>query len=209
MKKYKIDVYIVDDHAMLNEGLTEAINQSDTVHVSHAFTTLSDCRAKMVDRRPDVLLLDVSMPEGNSMDFCQWVLQEYPKVKILAVTIHDEYSIVQRMLDSGIHGYILKSSSIDELLNAIVTVWKGQTYISQEVKDIIQQGQQKSVILTPVEKNILRLVCEGCTNPEIAIQLHLSTETINWYRKRLLAKFEVKNTVNLVSHVLKEKILTN
>ncbi len=207
MKKYKIDVYIVDDHSMFNEGLTEAINHSDMVHVSHTFNTLAECSAMMAERRPDVLLLDISLPDGNSTEFCQWVLQEYSKVKILAVTIHDEYSTVQRMLDSGVHGYILKSSPIEELLNAIVSVWKGQQYISREVEDIIRQGKQNAVVLTLVEKNILRLICEGCTNPEIANQLHLSTETINWYRKRLLAKFDVKNTVSLVSLVLKRRIL--
>ena len=205
--KYKIDVYIVDDHTMFNEGLTEAVNRSETVHVSRCLTTLSDCRALMVQRCPDVLLLDISMPDGDAAAFCQWVASEYPKVRMVAVTIHDEYSVICRMLDSGVHGYVLKSAPIDELITAIEQVWKGLSYISPQVENIIRQSGCQAVRLTIPEQHILRYVCKGCSNPEIAVRLHLSTETVKWYRKRLLAKFGVKNTVALVSLVLKEHIL--
>ena len=207
MKKYKIDVYIVDDHTMLNEGLTDAINRSETVHVSHCFTTLADCRAALAERTPDVLLLDISMPDGDGTVFCRWVASEYPKVRIVAVTIHDEYCVIRRMLDSGVHGYVLKNAPVEELITAIEQVWKGQRYISLAVEDIIRHSGSKAVVLTKPEQNILRCVCDGYTNPEIAERLHLSTETVRWYRKRLLAKFGVKNTVNLVTLVLKERLL--
>ena len=207
MKKYRIDVFIVDDHAMLNEGLTEAINRSETVHVSRSFTTLSDCRTALQEHRPDVLLLDISMPDGDGTKFCQWVVGAYPKVRIVAVTIHDEYSIIRRMIDCGVHGYVLKSAPVDELVNAIVTVWQGKPYVSQQVETILKQGDTQHVALTPVEQNILRLVCDGLTNPQIATHLNLSTETVNWYRKRLLAKFGAKNTVTLVRQALKEKLV--
>ncbi|MBR2235687.1 MAG: response regulator transcription factor [Prevotella sp.] len=205
--KYKIDVYIVDDHKMFNEGLTDAVNRSETVHVSRCFTTLSNCRAAMAQRCPDVLLLDISMPDGDGTTFCRWAASEYPKVRIVAVTIHDEYHVIQRMLDSGVHGYVLKSAPIDELITAIEQVWKGQRYLSPRVESIIRQSGSEAVHLTIPEQHILRYVCKGCSNPEIAVRLHLSTETVKWYRKRLLAKFGVRNTVALVSLVLKEHVL--
>ena len=207
MKKYKIDVYIVDDHTMLNEGLTDAINRSETVHVSHCFTTLADCRTALAERTPDVLLLDISMPDGDGTAFCQWVASEYPKVRIVAVTIHDEYCVIQRMLEAGVHGYVLKSAPIEELLTAIGQVWKGERYFSPAVEDIISQSGSKAIVLTKPEQNILRLVCQGYSNPEIADRLHLSAETVKWYRKRLLAKFGVNNTVNLVTLAVKGSIL--
>ena len=207
MKKYKIDVYIVDDHTMLNEGLTDAINRSETVHVSRCFTTLADCRAALTERCPDVILLDISMPDGDGTAFCQWAVSEYPKIKVVAITIHDEYCIIQRMIDAGVHGYVLKSAPVEELIRAIEQVWKGRRYISPAVEAIIQQDSSKAVVLTKPEQDILRLVCKGCSNPEIADHLHLSTETVKWYRKRLLAKFGVKNTVNLVTLVLKERLM--
>jgi DNA-binding NarL/FixJ family response regulator len=207
MKRYKIDVYIVDDHTMLNQGLTDAINRSATVHVSRCFTTISECRSVLAVRCPDVLLLDISMPDGNGADFCRWAVQEYPNVKVVAVTIHDEYSVIQRMLESGVHGYILKTASVEELISAIEQVWRGQRYLSPAVEGILQASDGKTVVLTKHEQNILRHVCEGYSNQEIAERLSLSSETVKWYRKRLLAKFGVKNTVSLVTLVMKEHIL--
>lgn len=207
MKKYRIDVNIVDDHQLVTEALAEAINRSDIVRVSRTFSTIADCRSALKERRPDVLLIDLSMPDGNSMELCQWVQSEYPKVKMIAVTIHDEYSVIRRTLDAGIHGYVMKSSPVDELVRAIVSVWHDHRYVSPSVETILRHGEAHSVVLTPVEQKILALLCEGCTNPEMAQRLNLSTETVSWYRKRLLAKYGMKNTVSLVAMVIKEKLL--
>jgi len=207
MKQYLIDVYIADDHQMVCEGLSEIINQSGKAHVSRTFNTLEACRQTLAERRPDVLLIDLSMPDGDGVAFSQQVVRDYPDVRIVAVTIHDEYSVVQRMMACGAHGYVLKSSSADELLEAIVTVWQKRQYISPLVERILQQGRESSVILTAVEQNILQLLCNGLTNPQIATQMNLSTETVNWYRKRLLAKFGVRNTVMLVKHAIEEQLV--
>ena len=207
MKQYLIDVYIADDHQMVCEGLSEIINQSGKAHVSRTFNTLEACRQTLAERRPDVLLIDLSMPDGDGVAFSQQVVRDYPDVRIVAVTIHDEYSVVQRMMACGAHGYVLKSSSADELLEAIVTVWQKRQYISPLVERILQQGRESSVILTAVEQNILQLLCNGLTNPQIATQMNLSTETVNWYRKRLLAKFGVRNTVMLVKHSIEEQLV--
>ena len=207
MNKYRIDVNIADDHTMFAEGLAASVNQSEVARVSRIFTTLDACRQTLVERRPDVLLLDISMPDGSGIAFCQEVVKCYPKMKVIAISIHDEYSIIQRMLDTGVHGYLLKSSGIGELLEAIVCVWHGKPYVSPLVADIVSQSAAGSVFLTHVERTILRHICNGSTNPQIAALMNLSTETVNWYRKRLLAKYGVKNTVGLVTLVLKEKII--
>ena len=207
MKNYQIDVYIADDHQMVCEGLSELINESGKAHVSRTFNTLETCRLALEERRPDVLLLDLSMPDGDGVAFCQQTVSNYPNVRIVAVTIHDEYSMIQRMMECGAHGYVLKSSPVEELIEAIVSVWQKRQYVSPQVEAILRVGKSNSVVLTDVETNILRLICDGHTNPEIATLLHLSTETVNWYRKRLLVKFGVKNTVNMVRKVLEEQII--
>lgn len=207
MKNYLIDVYIADDHQMVCEGLSEMINKSGKAHVSRTFNTLEACRNVLQERRPDVLLLDLSMPDGDGVAFCHEVIDTYQNIRVVAVTIHDEYSMIQRMMECGAHGYVLKSSPIEELIQAIVSVWQKQQYISPQVEKILSEGRSRSVVLTDVEKIILRLVCDGHTNPEIATELKLSTETVNWYRKRLLAKFNVKNSVGLVRNVLEQKLL--
>ena len=208
MNKYRVDVNIVDDHTMFAEGLAAAVNKSDVLHVSRLFTTQEACRQALCERRPDVLLLDISMPDGSGVAFCEEMLEAHPKMKLVAITIHDEYSVIQRLLDVGVHGYLLKSSSVEELEDALVRVWKGERYVSPQVADILRQADTSKVFLSAIEKQVLELLCLGHTNPEIANRMHLSTETINWYRKRLLSKFGVRNTVSLVALVLREHILT-
>jgi DNA-binding NarL/FixJ family response regulator len=207
MKNYLIDVYIADDHQMVCEGLSEMINQSGKAHVSRTFNTLETCRQALQERRPDVLLLDLSMPDGDGVAFCQQIVSDYPNVHVVAVTIHDEYSMIQRMMECGPHGYVLKSSPVEGLIEAIVSVWQKQQYVSPQVEAILNEGKSRNVVLTDVETHILRLICDGLTNPEIATQLHLSIETINWYRKRLLAKFGMKNTVSLVRLAVEQKLV--
>lgn len=207
MNTYKIDVNIVDDHTMFSEALAEAINRSEEAHVSRTFTTLEACSHTLAERRPDILLLDISMPDGNGIAFCQQMLTEYPMMKVVAITYHDEYSIIRRMLDSGVHGYVLKNASVRRLLDAIVRVYHGEQYIDEEVQNILNRGEASTVFLTNAERDILCLICEGCTNPQIAKRLSFSTETVNWYRKRLLAKFNVSNTVSLVTIALREHLL--
>lgn len=207
MKKYRIDTNIVDGHTMLTEALAIAINNSDVAYVSHTFTTLESCRKALHGRKPDVLLLGMSVSDGDVTSFCRQVIAENPKVKIIVITCHEEYSVIRRVLDSGVHGYVLKRSTLKELLDAIVSVYQGGKYFSRGIDEIVRNGPAKTVFLTVMEQNILQFICEGNTNPQIAGQLNLSTETVNWYRKRLLAKFGVKNTVNLVSLVLKERLL--
>lgn len=207
MTKYRIDIYIVDDHTMLTEGLAMALNHSEKIHVSRCFATLAECRSALKARQPDVLLLDISMPDGDGVEFCQWVGKEYPRIRIVAVTIHDEYSVIRRMMEAGVNGYVLKSAGVEELVRAISTVWKGESYLSPTVEDIVSKGSANSVVLTRVEQNILRLICEGLRNREIAERLRLSTETVNWYRKRLLAKFGVKNSVGLVTLALRQQLV--
>lgn len=207
MKNYLIDVYIADDHQMVCEGLSEMINQSGKAHVSRTFNTLETCRQTLQERRPDVLLLDLSMPDGDGVAFCQQIVSDYPNVHVVAVTIHDEYSMIQRMMECGAHGYVLKSSPVEELIEAIVSVWQKQQYVSPQVEAILQKGRSSRVVLTDVETHILRLLCDGMTNPEIASEIHLSIETVNWYRKRLLAKFDMKNTVSLVRLAVEQKLV--
>ncbi len=206
-KKYKIDVNIVDDHTMLVEGLSKAINRSDLAHVSHCYSTLEECRLRLTQWMPDVLLLDISMPDGSGMDFCRQVMEQYPSLRVVMITCHDEFSIIQRMMDIGVHGYVLKSAPVQEVLDAIVAVYHGEQYQSSEVASIIERGKNQQIFLTPTERVVLQGICDGLTNPQIANTIHLSIETVNWYRKRLLAKFNVNNSVTLALIAVREQFV--
>ena len=147
------------------------------------------------------------MPDGDTLEFCRELLANYPRMRIIVLSYHSEYTVIQRMLKCGVHGYVLKDASVEVLLEAIQRVYQGENYVTPDVDDILKRGRSTEVSISEVEKNILRLLCEGRTNPEIASELYLSTETVNWYRKRLLSKFNAKNTVCLVTYVMKEKLI--
>lgn len=204
---YKIDVNIADDHTMLTQGLAQAINASGVAHVSNFYATLGECKSGLSKWVPDVLLLDISMPDGNGMDFCKQIMSQYPSVRIIAITCHDEFSIIKRMIDMGVHGYVLKSAPIQEVIHAITAVYHGMQYLSSDVTSILEHDESRQVFLTPVERDVLKGICNGLTNPQIAEQIHLSVDTVNWYRKRLLAKFNVNNSVSLAILAVREHIL--
>lgn len=201
----KIEIYVVDNHTMFITGFVEMVNRNATIHISHTFNTIELCKQALFQHQPTVILLNISM--SNSSDFCQWLLTKYPTIKILAISSHNEYSAIRRMLNSGAHGYILQSQPIEELISAIETIVQNKIYMSAEVHKITEQNKDNEIIISDVEKNIIRNICNGRTNPEIANTLNLSTETINWYRKRLLAKLGVNNTATLVATVIKNCLL--
>lgn len=202
-----INVYVTDDHVMLVEGLANAINESGIARVNKVFYTIGSCRKALVFERPDVLLLDISLPDGNGIDFCKEVHDLYPAVKIIAITSHEEYSIARQMLDNGASGYVLKNSSTEELLEAIGLVYKGECYLCDKIEQIIKRRSVNEIYLSSREKEVLKLIVEGYTNPEIAEKLFLSPLTIKGYRKNLLLKLGVKNTASLVHLVMTEKLI--
>lgn len=204
---YKIDVNIVDDHTMFVEGLAEVINRSNLAHVSHCYSTLEECRQRLSQWVPDVLLLDISMPDGSGIDFCKQVMEQYPSLRIVTITCHDEFSVIQRMMDIGVHGYVLKSAPVQEVIDSIIAVYHGRQYQCTEVVSILERDKAKQIFLTPTEQVVLQGICNGLTNPQIADQIHLSTDTVNWYRKRLLAKFKVNNSVSLALIAVREQLI--
>ncbi len=207
MKTYRIDVNIVDCRPLIAEGLTALVNQSETARVSHTFSSLEACRKMLEERRPDVLLLDLAMPDRESLEFCHEMLTTHPRMRIIVLSLYSEYALVKRLLKSGVHGLMLMNASGNELLDTIARVYRGENYICPEVEEVLRQGSETEVAITKAERGILCRLCDGRTNPEIASELDVSVETVNWYRKRLLAKFRVGNTVQLVNKVLKERLL--
>lgn len=202
-----INVYVADDHVMLVEGLTKAINESEVAHVNHVFYDIDTCRKALTFERPDILLLDISLPDGSGIDYCREVHDLYPAVKIIAITCHEEYSVARQMLDNGASGYVLKNSSTEELIEAIDLVYRGEKYLCDKIESIIKRRSANEIYLSTREKEMLKLIVEGYTNPEIAEKLFLSPLTIKGYRKNLLLKIGVKNTASLVHFVMSEKLV--
>lgn len=202
-----INVAIVDDHKILTEGLQALIEASDIARVVGVAHTAEKCRQRLGSWKPDVLLLDVGLPDVSGVDFCKEVKERFPEVRVLALTTHSEYAIVRQMLDNGASGYLIKNAMTDEVMAGIEAVARGATFLCHEVDLLMRRSPEKNIWLSPRERELLRLISDGLTNAEIGDQVFLSTETIRGYRKNLLFKLGAKNTAVLVRMAIEQKLI--
>jgi DNA-binding NarL/FixJ family response regulator len=172
--------------------------------VSHS---IAECRRSLAFKRPDVLLLDIKLPDGSGIDFCAEIHGKYPELKILALTTHDEYSVVRRMMGNGASGYILKNALSEEITTGIESVMNGEEYFCEEISAIMKKQKDQDVWLTAREQDLLRLLVDGNTNQEIADGLYLGVETIKTYRKNLLLKLGAKNSIVLAKMAIEKQLI--
>ena len=202
-----IKVAIVDDHKILVEGLSNLISESGIGTIVGVAHSAEECRRNIRFWNADVLMVDVGLPDISGVDFCKELKETFPDIKILALTTHNEYTIVRQMLENGALGYLIKNAMTAEVLEGIEAVAAGQKFLCHEVDLLMKRPSQKSIWLTRRERELLRLVTEGLTNAEIAEKIFLSPETIKGYRKNLLVKLDAKNTAVLVKIALEQKLI--
>jgi DNA-binding NarL/FixJ family response regulator len=194
----KIKVFITDDHYMVIEGIHSLLrNEKDIELVGHAMNAAS-CLAYLEKSLPDVILMDISMPDKSGIDLCKEVKEKHPSVFVIGLSTFNQQSFIQKMMDNGASGYVLKNATQDELMEAIKIVAHGKTYLSFEAGKTLQRMKNNPVVLTRREKEVLELIAEGLTNNEIATRLFVGSTTVDTHRKNLLTKFEVKNTATLI-----------
>lgn len=203
----KIRVVIVDDHKMLVEGLRDIINDTDNIEVVGVAHNAESCRISLPFWKPDVLMLDIGLPDISGIDFCKELNNDYPDLKILALTSHNEYSMVKQMLDNGAKGYLVKNAESREVIEGIETIYEGNIFLCHEVDLLMKKRSENAVWLTDRERELLKLVSEGFTNAEIAEKIFLSPETVRGYRKNLLYKLDAKNTAVLVKIAMEQKLI--
>lgn len=202
-----INVQIVDDHRLLIEGLKKIIEDSGVASLVNVAYTGKECLQQLKFEQPDVLLLDINLPDYDGPDLCNKIKKLYPQVAVLALTTHREYAVVRRMLESSANGYIVKNAMCEEIILGIETVARGEQFLCDEIDMLIKRKADNDVWLTKRESEMLKLIVEGYTNPEIAEKIFLSPETIKGYRKNLLLKLGAKNTVALVKMALEQKLV--
>ncbi|MDD4776718.1 MAG: response regulator transcription factor [Fermentimonas sp.] len=203
----KIRVVIVDDHKMLVEGLRDIINETEVIEIVGVAHDAENCRKYLSSWKPDVLMLDIGLPDISGIDFCKELKNNYPHLKILALTSHNEYAMVKQMLDNGASGYLVKNAESREVIEGIKTVYNGDTFLSHEVDLLMKKRSENAIWLTDRERELLKLVSEGYTNAEIADKIFLSPETVRGYRKNLLYKLEAKNTAVLVKIAMEQRLI--
>lgn len=206
-----IRVFIVDDHPVVIEGIRSLLLKEKEIEWVGQAMNAASCLGFFVNNVADVVLMDISMPGMDGVELCAIIKEKYPGIFILGLSTFNQGLYIKKMMENGASGYILKNSTKEELIKAIQTVNDGGIYFSGEAGQALQDYQKSSVaelpVLTPREKEILELIAEGYTNPQIAGKIFLSQFTIDSHRKNLLAKLNVKNTASLIRLAVERKLI--
>lgn len=207
----KIRVFITDDHPVVIEGIHSLLqHEKDMDWVGQAMNAKS-CLGFFVNNTADVVLMDINLPDISGVELCSLMKEKYPGIMILGLSTFNQGLYIKKMMENGASGYILKNASKEELINAIHAVHEGNIFFSGEVSQALQDYQKFSQVELPVlsrrEKEILILIAEGYTNPEIAEKLFVSHFTVDSHRKNLLAKLNAKNTASLIRFAMEHKLI--
>ena len=210
-----IKVLIADDHQIVRDGLRSMLEKEPWIKVvgeaEEGRTTLRLAR----ELAPDVIIMDVSMPDLNGIEATRQIIAEFPTIKVIALSMHNDRRFVLNMIKAGAKGYLLKDSAFKELAKAIKVVVSNQTYLSGEIADILVQDYLSCAtpdefsafqLLSPREREVLQLLAEGKSSNQIAESLHISVKTVETHRAQLMAKLKIKSIAELTKYAIREGI---
>ncbi len=192
-----VSILLIDDHDMVIEGMKAILQQIENVQVVATANNAFDAISILKKTKVDLCFLDINLPDVSGIDLCLKIRNEFPKIYIIALSTFNQRSYVTQMMQNGASGYLLKSTSKEEIEDAIKTVLNGKLFFN--VTTIDEKNNEKiSPLLTRREKEILLLIADGLTNNEIGKKIFLSPHTIDSHRKNLFIKFDVNNVALLV-----------
>ena len=212
-----IKIVLADDHGIVRNGIKSTL--SDARHIKIVGEASNGVEAIDTVKRtqPDVVVMDITMPEMNGIDAVAQIHKKFPDVGCLMLTMNDKEEYVFKSIEAGALGYLLKDTGREEFIRAIEAVAKGEKYFSTSVSNVLVTGYLQKVknpepedtesILTRREKGILKLIVNGMNNRQIADQLDISIRTIETHRANIMKKLHVKNAVELVKVAMEEKIV--
>ena len=219
MKK-KIQVHVADDHKILIEGIIAVINTDDDIEIEGYSLTGKEVIDWAEKHRADILILDINMPHYDGIEVLKFFKLKKINLKVIILSSYDDVKLVEEMLSLGASGFLSKDSAGEHIINAIKAVHEGEQYFSDAIKNNLLKlytGQKvkagerpESTIahsLTDREVEVLKLIAQEYSSPEIADLLNISQSTVDTYRKSLLKKTNVKNAVGLAMYAVKNKII--
>ncbi|MCF8356449.1 MAG: response regulator transcription factor [Melioribacteraceae bacterium] len=208
-----INIFLADDHHLIREGIKKLISKEIDLKVvgetGNPFEVVSSIDSLDVD----VLVLDLSLPGRHGLEVLKDVRSVYPDVKVLVLSMYSEEEYARRAFQLGAYGYITKDSSAEEILSAIRKIENGRKYISPKVAEILAESIDESYeespheLLSTREDQVFRLIIDGKSNKEIAVELSLSVNTISTYKSRILEKFNLKSSADLVKYAIRNNLL--
>ncbi len=210
MENEKINIIIVDDHPIVIEGLRMMLNSQSFFNVAGSFASGAETIRFIQSNTVDIILLDITLPDTNGTELCREIKKISPNTSVIMFSNRSERSIIMQSIQNGANGYLLKNTSIDELVVCIRGALSGDIVFCNETKQIISRPSQNDLPvprLTKREKQILQLVAQGKTSNTIAEELFLSPLTVDTHRKNLLQKFQVKNSTELINRALQQRMI--
>jgi DNA-binding NarL/FixJ family response regulator len=203
----EITVLIADDHEVVREGLRLALSRSPKIRVIGEAADGRSAVALTERRRPDVVIMDLRMPDMDGLEATEVLLERVPETAVLIFTAYGERSLLQRGLESGARGYILKETPHETLIRAIEKLVAGDTFVDPGLMAEFVSGRAQAEILTPREREILQLLADGMSNADVATQLFISQETVKSHVRHILAKLEADTRTHAVAIALREAII--
>ncbi len=209
-------ILLVDDHQIMRDGIKSLLSEESDMEVvgeaSHGREAVQ--LAKRLG--PDLVVMDLSMPELNGIEATRQIMAEMEGVKVLALSMHRDPRFVAGVLEAGANGYLVKDCTASELTSVIRLVAQGRTYLSPEVTDLVVKGfvgrlaedvsHPPASVLSPREREVLQLLAEGFKAKEVAQRLHLGVKTVETHRRNLMEKLDINNLVDLIRYALREGI---
>ena len=208
-----IRILLADDHKIVRDGLQALIAQEADMEVVAEGATGRDAVAQAASVRPDVMVLDISMPDLNGIEATRQILAHAPGARVIALSMHADRRFVMEMLRAGAVGYLLKDSTFEELARAIRAVAAGQIYLSPGIAGVVVQdyltpaaaGERGAyAALTGREREVLQLLAEGRSTKEAALRIHVSDKTIESHRRQIMIKLKIRSVAELTKYAIRE-----
>jgi len=201
-----INVYLADDHAIVVDGLTEILKSNANIHIIGTAANGLEVQALMLNRRADVVVMDINMPKMNGIQCTEWIKKNYSNTKVIILTMFPEKSYMDQLISAGADGCLLKSRGSKDLLDAIERVIVGKSYFDS-IRDFSSQAAPSSHNLSEREVEIIRMIVNGLTSTQVAERLFLSEHTVKTHRKNIFRKLGINSISQLTSFAINQQLL--